>query len=349
MLTDKLGLRFSIGLGYMPAMATGAGCVSGVYKSHRNACNLSLISNKSPEFSKRPFSKPLSLLFSNRYPEAVKLFNSNGSLGVFGSLNDLFGYHVVNISLEPSLSARKVLKMPLGGFRTMFLQSSFNFSHALSNSIDLLPGKGYAIRCGGKVHNAHVYANISSWNNGRILRGVYHKAKAKLAMLIDKVRLPLNLILFKVSMFAKNHGNFASAVNGKYRNGFKVLERQYTLVVNNGGLLLECVKPLSVDLVGFGDFAYSPYGKLGGKTEFLPCVSVAGVVEFESVKLPFFKGCQGDVVAGAIKGIHGFKEGFLLPRIRQKFNLKGKFHAFKYSTLVNMCKLSINYIRKEEF
>jgi hypothetical protein len=311
-LTSELGLAFTIALGNMPATAACSGSVAGINGNNRYASYLRLVGDKLPEFTERPFAELFSLLLPNRYPEAVKVLNRYGSLGVFGSLNNLFGYYVVCVSLKASFFARKLLQMALCRLTATVLKLLLEIRHTAPDIIDLLARIGHAIGGCGKIDDTHIYPEISCRLDSRGFRDIDHKAEVKLSPLADKISLTEKTTLLKLRVLTQNNRHSVSAIDGK--NGYAVqsLERKDARIVDNGGVFCKAVQPLSVDLVRFDNFADGPYRKLGREIKRSSDLPVAGTVKTNLPKTLLLKSNLGDVIAGEVERIHSAEQRPLL-------------------------------------
>jgi hypothetical protein len=325
-LTDKLGLAFAIAPCNMPTTAACSGSVSGVNGYNRYAGFLRLVGDKLAKFTERPFAKLFSLLFPNRYPEAAQILNGYGPSGVFGSLNKLFGYYVVCVSLKASFLARKLFQMAFSGLAATFLKCFPESCNAASDFINLLTRIGHAVGGCGEVDDAHIHAQVSDGFDNRIFWGVYYKAEVKLASLADKIGLTDNPAAFKLRMFAEGNRYLTSALQGNNRNGLQFLEGDNALVVDNGRVFFKAVQPLSVGLVRFDDFADGPDRKLGGEIEPFSNVPVTNTVKADLPEHPLLESNLRDMVAGVVERLHGAKQRALLSGIGKQLNLKRKLH-----------------------
>jgi len=189
LFTDKLRLGFTIRLGNIATSATSARSVLWVDKDNRHSSQLRFVEDKISEFAKRPFAKSLSLLFINRCPKALEVFECNSSFGVFSFKNNLLGNGVVYMPFESSFSARELFQMSFGGLSAFMLESLFKAIHLHSNLINSHTRESFSIRSSGKVDDTHINAKIAFGFDWCSVRQLYAEAKKKVAFLIDKVSL----------------------------------------------------------------------------------------------------------------------------------------------------------------
>lgn len=325
-LTDEFGLGFSVGLGYVAAPIARPASIPGVYEEDRDTGKLGLVGDKPTEFVKGPFAESFALLFPNRYPEALEVFEDNTSSGVFGSLNDFLGNGVVGGALESSLPAGELFEVSLGRRGSFLLKVFFESMDPDTDIINSFPGEEYSVRGSGEVDYAEVYAERPLRLKRRSIRDFDAKAEVENALDIEKVGLSPDPALVEFGVGAEDNRYLKPPVKAQDGDGIKTLEGEDALIVDNSGVFLKDMETLLLSPVGFGNLADSPDGKLGRESV---CFSNMGITETVKPNLPellFLEGDLGNVVAGFIKNLDSLYEGRFLFFGGKEFDFDCEFH-----------------------
>lgn len=322
-------MRFTIQLCDMTASATGFAGILRINCNHWYPSKNSFVLNKSPQFSKSPFPKLFTLLFSNRYSKAIQILNSNGSLSVFSNLNDLFGNDVVDIALESSFFARELFKMSLSGLGAFPLKALFETAGFDANLVSCLARESLAIGGGCKIDNAEINSKHAFRFDGSPVWQFYDKAEIEVALLINKIRLASNSALLKLGIGAEDNGNFEPTVNAKDGYCVKAPKRKYPLIIDKGRMLLKDMLSLFLNTVGLLDLTYGPHCHLGRETKVIPHIPVAQVMKGYLTKFFVLPSYLRDIIAGIIENLNSFyQRGFLLGCWKQ-FDFDCEFHVYK--------------------
>jgi len=277
---------------------------------------LRFVEDKISEFAKRPFAKSLSLLFINRCPKALEVFECNSSFGVFSFKNNLLGNGVVYMPFESSFSARQLFEASFGRFRAFRLQDFFEVMHSNSNFVNCYTREGFSIRIrsSGKVDDTHINAKIAFGFDWYSIEKLYAEAKAKLTFLVYQISLTSYSALFefKFNIRAEDNGNFESSINRKNADGIQTSKGKNALVIDYRRMFLEKVKAFLFSLVAFGYFADSPNSHLSRKTIGVSDMSVAKMVESNLTESLLVKGNLRNIVAGIVEKLHSFYQRSLL-------------------------------------
>lgn len=332
-LTNELGLGLPVGLFHVAAPMTFPAGIPGVYEEDRNASELRLIGNKPSELVKGPFAEPFTLLFSNRCPESLEVFKDYVSPGVFGNLNDFFGNGVVGGALESSLPARELLEMPFGRRSPLCLKGFLEDGHADTDIIDNLPGKVLPVRGGGEVDYPEIDSKRTLWLKRRPVRNFNTEAKEKIAFGVNKVGLTPDPTLVEFGIGAEDNRYLKPSVEAQNGDSIKSLERKDALVIDDGGVLPEDMKPLLLGPVGFRNLADGPDSKLCGKTVGRTDMGVDKVVESYLSAFLLLEGDPGDVVASFVEDLDGSHQRNLLFFGREKFDFDCELHGYIVSNL----------------
>jgi len=327
--TGEKRLRLPVGLRDNAAGRTSNGSIMLWNGKNRNACEPGFVFNKPSEFAKSPFCESVSLSLSNRWPEAFQVLKDYGSLAAFGFRDDSFGNLMVNIFFKSCLTTRKFFKMTLRRLRVSLLNGRSERSHFFSNFINLFPGKSIPVGISRKVDNTHINSEKSRWVERRPVGKFYNDIKKKFTVLKGKVRLPLYGLAFKAPVFAYDKGNFHPAVDRVDARNGKPPERQKPLVVNDGREFFEFMQSLFIKDISVGNICNSTNNELGGKLgKLLSGLPINKMVKLHLVKGSSLKCFLGNVIAGIIKSLHGFKQGLMLAFGGKKLNFNSQFHTY---------------------
>jgi hypothetical protein len=332
-LTNEFGLSPAVGLGCMPAMATSPAGIPWVYEEDRNASELRLVGDKSSEFVEGPLAESFSLLFSNRYPEALEVFKDYASPGVFGGLNDSFGNGVVGGAFESSFPAGELPEMPFGGRSPLFLEGFLEGGHFGADVIHSLPGEVLPIGSCGEIDYPEINSERPLWFKRCSVRDFDAETKVKIALAIDKVGLSSDSTLVKLGVRAEDNRYLKPSVKTENRDGIEVFEGENPAVVYDGGVLPEDMKPLLLGSIGFRNLADGPDGKLCGKTVGRTDMGVNKVVESYLSEFLLLEGYPGDVVASFVEDLDGSHQRNLLFFGREEFDFDCKLHGYIVSNL----------------
>lgn len=326
LLTDKLGLSLAVGLGSMPAAATGATGIPGIYERDRNTGELRFVGDKPSEFIEGPLAEPFPLLFSNRCPEALEIFKDDASPGVFGNVNDSLGDGVVGRAFESSLPAGEFLEMPLGRCRAFLLES---FLESVNTNTDILNSgtrETLPIRGHSQIHDAEVNSKGALRFKGCSIWDLDTQAKKEGTLDVEKVRLSPDSSLVELRIGAEEDRELKSPVEAQDGHSIESFKGQDALVIDDGRVRPEHVEPFFLRPVRLGHLADGSNSQLGGKTVGRSDMGIAEMVEPDLSELLLRERNPGDVVAGFVEHFDGLHQGSLLFCGRKEFDFHRELH-----------------------
>lgn len=179
--TSKLVSRWSVRLRDVATRGAGPGRVSRIDEDDRNASIKRFVLDKGSKLVETPGMQAATLSLSNRYPgpDALKIFKSNRSLGVFGFRNQLFGNAVVNVPGESGHPTGKFLEMSLGRLRTFALKSRFERIKPVTDLVDLLTRMDLAIGIHSKILYSEIDAKRTFWIVRSLFRYLDYRAEVE--------------------------------------------------------------------------------------------------------------------------------------------------------------------------
>jgi len=337
-LADEFGLRLPVGLCDMPTLRTSPTGVPRIDEEDRDARKPCFVGNKPSEFVEGPLAESFTLLFSNRYPEALEVFKGDASSGVFGNLNDVLGNRVVGGALKHTLPTRELFEMPFSGVRSFLLKSFLDGRHPGTDTIHHFPGELLSVRCGCEVDDAEIHSQRSLRNERRPIGNFNTEEEKEIAFGVNKVGLSTDPALVELGVCAEDDGYLESPVKAQDAYRVQSLEGKDALVVDESRMLLEDVEPFLFGPVRFGNLADGADGKLGGKTIPVPNVVIAKMVKPNLAELLVLEGHGGGVVTGFVENLNGLYQRILLLAGWKELYLDCKFHGVYSSTTSIGCQ-----------
>lgn len=329
--TGEKRLRLSVRLGDESTGGTGSACVFGVNEDNRDAGELGFVFDKAVQLPESPAAESLPVGPSDRLPgaDALQIFKDNGPLCAFGLRHDSLADLMIDVFSKAGLFLGDLFEMALGGFGSASLKRGFELSPSLSYAIDPFAGKSVPVGSRGNVHDALVYTQKTFGFKWSPIGKFYYNIKKKFAILKSKIRLSLYGLAFKAPVFAYDKGNFHPTVDRVNACNGKPSERQKPLVINDGREFFEPMQSLFIKDISSGGFCDGTNNELGGKLGKLsPSAIVNKMVKLHLVEGSCFKCFLGNVIAGVIKNLHGFKQGLMLDFSGKKLNFNSQFHIY---------------------
>ena len=327
-LTSKLVSRWSVRLGDVSTRGAGPGRVSRIDENNRNSSDQSFVLGKTSELIESPRMQAATLSLSNRYPgpDALKIFKSNRSFGVFGFRNQLFGDAVVDVPRESGHPTRKFLKMPLGRLRTFALKSGFKRVKPVSGLVDLLTGMDLAIRIHSKILDSKIDTKSAFWIVRGLLGYLDYRAKVEDAFDEYQVDLTLDPIHPDLLVIPDLSRDKLPALESRQRNGFQPFPGEDALVIDHRPIQPKLWFDGLVSLVGFNNFGDSPDSKLCRESKSLSDVVVGGFMDFNLVGFADRERYSCDIVTRFVKAVHRIQEHLILFFARIEFYHQGFKH-----------------------
>ena len=327
-LTSKFVSRWSVRLRDVSTRWAGPGRVSRIDEDDRDAHLKCFVLDKGSKLVETPRMQIATLCLSNRYPgsDALKIFKSNRSFGVFGFRNQLFGDAVVNVLGESGHPTGEFLEMSLGRLRTFALKSGFKRVKPVTGLVDLLTGMDLAIRIHSKILDSKIDSKRAFWIVRGLLGYLDHRAKVEDTFdeyQIDLAPDPVHPDLLVIPDLSRDK---LPALESRQRNGFQPFPGEDALVIDHRTIQPKLRFDGLVSLVGFNNFGDSPDSKLSRKTELLSDVVVGGFMDFNLVGLADRERNSCDIVTRFIEAVHRIQEHLILFFTRIEFDHQGFKH-----------------------
>jgi hypothetical protein len=151
-------LSFTIGFINTTAYGASSGGISGVNGDNGNPGQVSLVLDLVSQVGKGPGRMLSSLRFSNRdsISDTLQVFKGNTHRVPFRFLNNLFTDNVVDVVCHALLLTAAFLQQSFSCLRTFALQPGSKFGVSFAETIQGVPGVGFAHRIGGDILNPQV-------------------------------------------------------------------------------------------------------------------------------------------------------------------------------------------------
>ena len=155
---DELGLTLPVRLVDGSTLRACLARVSGINSFHGYAFGESLVADKRPELPECPRMNGCALVLTNGYPvaDACKVFKGNAAFGVFGLTHNRFADDVIRVGLKPLLLPSELLEMSLRASSSSRLKTCSELGYTGTNSENLVPRMGFAVRVEGEVTDSKV-------------------------------------------------------------------------------------------------------------------------------------------------------------------------------------------------
>lgn len=342
-LTSELVSCWSVRLRDVAARGADPRRVFRIDEDDRDARFKCLVLDELPKLVETPGMQAATLSFSNRCPgpDALKIFKSDRSTGVFGFRNYLLGDAMVDISGKPGHSTGKFLQMPLSRLCASALKSGFQRIEPVSGLIDLFTRMYLAIRINRKILDSKIDSKRAFWIVGGLLGYLDYRAKVEDTFDKHKVNLTPDTIHPDLLVIPDLGRDKLPALESSQRNGFQPFPGEDALVVDNCTVRPKFWSDRPVSLIGFNNLGDGPDGKLGRETKPISNVVVDCFVDFDLVGLADRERYSCDIVARFVKAVHCLQEHLILLVARIEFNHQGSKHRTEESVQL-ICSFRYN-------
>lgn len=335
LLTNKLGLAFTIRFVAIPARATSARSVARVYHNQRNASQSSLVVNKDAKLRERPVSMFGSLSALNGCPlsNAGQFLNGNRSLCALRFRDKILANAVIGVSLKAALSAAQFLEPSVCGARANLLQGGSAACVPPARGFDLLTREGLPVAVGCQIDNTKVNAKYVVnllWSR---LRHFAHGKQKEVAFTIDQIRFallrgePMGLLL------TAEIGNFPATAKRPNRDELLIgSPGQNPVVISNRAKRLESALSVLIELVGVSYFGDAANDNLSRQVKLTPDLLIDLQVQGVLLKRLRRPGKLTNSIASLIRQFKSLTQQFSLFFRRIQFDLRDDLHAPEYIT-----------------
>ena len=313
----------------MPALRTDARAISRVHQDHCDPSPLGFVRDKIPKLSETPRILLVPLLFSNRHPgsDVRQVFEHNRGFRVFGVLNKLFRYAVVDPATKTRLFFREFFQTPLGRPRVGLLEGCLVGGATQSGVLDVIARELVAVGVRCDLDNTEVHAQKAFGLNWGSVRNFHRAVEVKLTTLVEKVALPLQSRPIPVEVVAHQDRDQNAAIEGENRHLFETFETHQTLVEDHRAGISKRRASLTVTSKALDGFAYSSHGHLGGQAISASEIEVAPSMDRLLVVHTVLEPNLGGVSRSLVEGGHGTQKLSTLLGCRQQLDLLSEFHA----------------------
>lgn len=319
----------TIGFRDMPALRTGLRRVAWVNRDDRNAHQRCLVLDFCPEITKGPAMQLSPVRLPNRYPVADtrQVFNGDPTSGVFGALYKLLADTVVHISGKAVLFVAAPLEQTFGRLCTLLLKLGPQPCLTVAQAIQVGARIIGPVAVGGDVRHTHIDTEIAV--NVPRLRGFNFTGDKQVKLAVDVAQVRLTPVAFQqlaLAVAAQVTHALTALQRPDANHLFVSLETKNTVIVGECPARLEGSPRFSVELVGVGDFADSPYRHLCGQPVAFPDIVIDEVVKgilLEYLAVPCL---LADVVAGSVGRLKRVEQRVVLVVCGFQFDLRRQFH-----------------------
>ena len=277
---------------------------------------------------KTPRMLDATLGLANRYPftDALEVFQGNTPTGVFGLRNQQFGDDVVHVIGEPGFFTPSLLKEPLCRLGTLRLESGPQSGMTGTQTIDRATRVGFAIRVSRDIDDTEVHAQPVFRFIGRRLGHIHDHGEVELAVTVDEVNLPANVLQPGSLIAAEDDGNELPPLERQDGYAVKAFPGQHPLVIDDTTVRLEDRFLGLIPLIGFAGLGDGTDRKLRGESEGFSNIAVDEALEPNLVGRSLLEGNFGDDVAGGVKPLHRLDERNGLFGRRLEFDQQRQVH-----------------------
>ncbi len=186
----------------MSADRTDVGSSSRINEYNRYSTKGSFIFDETSQLPECPRVVAASLSLSNRCTgsDAFEIFKSNSFTSVFCFRHNILGNYMINVTMESSLPARELHKMPLSRFSSCFLEVSSEFSISFPDLINLFPAESFSIAVGSKIDNSQIHSESSNSIEFIRLWDFNNDCKIEYSITKDKISLTSPILIGILSL-----------------------------------------------------------------------------------------------------------------------------------------------------
>ena len=303
--------------------------VGRIDERYRHTGQLRLVREECAQLCKRPAMQRSSLRLASPYPkaDARKFFQGNPAPGAFSLLYDAFADAVVHVGSEASFFAGQLLEATLGRFGAFLLQTLAQATMAMTDIIDVLGGVYLAIGIGGNVDHAEIDAE-EAVNVNRIWCLNFARTE-QVELTANQAQVAFAAMALQELKLSRPGGkrHLLSTVEGPDAHLLGVqFPGQHSTVKGDGPVRTEGSLPLTVELVGIGNFGDAADGYLCAEPEPVPNVVIDEVMQGELPERLFLPGYLADVVTSLVGTSKRFVQSLALFVYRLQLDLRRKFH-----------------------
>jgi len=165
--TTKLTLGTPVVFSNVTAIATHLRRVSRVNHNNWNSPQFSFVANVCAQTTERPRVMFGALSFTNSpcpLVYALEILDGNTATGAFSISNNVLGYTMIHVTLEPTFSPTQLNQSTLGAISSDLLKLRLTPSVPLSLKLYFIAAPDFAIASCGNINDAHVNADkIPRW------------------------------------------------------------------------------------------------------------------------------------------------------------------------------------------
>lgn len=304
--------------------------VPGIDKNDGDAAHLCLVGNECAQLPKRPVMQAGSLTARGRNPAAdvLEVFEHDAASGAFGSRDERLRDAMVDVTLEPSLTARQGFEPPFRSLGASFLQSRSAASKLGPDLLDGLARVGVAVavcrQMGDTEIDAEPILGIESFGFGDIAGCGEHPLAAHEAQIDLTLSESHQLSL----MLAHDDGHGDPPFDRPQGHGVAAIdEPQDAIVVGLGCELSEDRRGLAVNLEGISHLGDRTHGSLSRKTEFSAGLFVERFVQVELTEPACLETFRRQPRASGVAPLKGVLERLRLLLRRKELHRSNQLHA----------------------
>jgi hypothetical protein len=319
------------------------GGIGRINVDHTNTGNRSLVVYELSELIETPRTMFMSLcLGSDRCPlsDATEIFKGYQRRGVFGFHDKFLRDAMIDISLKPSLMARKFLKMFFGTISATTLKIGFECIKFGSCLIDLLTRKHFSHRIHGYVLDSKINTENFFGYRRLVFRNFNYNAKIELFVHENQIGLPSDPVHFGSMVVTDFDRNLDPTMNGQERNRIKSFPRKDSLVVDNRPIRIKDRLDRLISFICFTCFRNGSNRHLRGYVKLLSDISINNGLQLDFIGCMHIKSNFGHIITSCIELMHRLVESFSLLRFNYNFDFESLHHDsigiydlwFKYLT-----------------
>lgn len=334
---QEIRLALAVGLRAMPAAGACSAGVSRIDGDHGNAEQLALVGDEGTKLIKAPSAhlRPLPFAEPCAGSDALEVFKSDSSPGVFAKDNELLADDVVLMTAETRFFAADAFNGPACVLPGAPLVPAVHLLSQGSADVMVFDADGlnavsadYLAVAGSRNHiHAQIDAKKISGRRGRSFRKIDRTEQEPFSVLSEnKVALPLAAAEPLPLIPAHDHRHDDSALKRQQAHTVDALEAHYPVVVGHGRVLAEVGPLVLVPLVGFADLGNTADGHLAGQTESLAERMIVGFLEFDLVGDLQDERFSSQPVGGGVEPLNGFTQGHRLAGVGKELDLNRQLH-----------------------
>jgi hypothetical protein len=327
---DKLGLRFSVCLFSVTALAALSAGISRIDLDQWNTCHRALVSQKASKLSEAPIMQPCPFPLSGPDPRsnAGQFLYGNSTVRAFCGLDDAFGNCVIYVAGKIRLSPAALPQKTLGGFRSFALQLAAKGSIAIANLVQVGTGIIRSIRVVGDLHDAHIHTQTVNSFDLPVLWDFDSYIQEPLSFSKDQVELSARIRKQRALFLTTNKRYLGSTSESPdaYRRSNQA-QRQDAGIIGNAAVFSENTLNFSVELVSIRDLGVEQADNLSGQWKLVSNLTVKGFVQREAAKLLHVPSQLRQAIGRAVHSFQCIAQSLRLFWRRQQFNLHSQFHC----------------------